>query len=113
MLDGWMAKIIKMKNLLENSNDLFAKALATMKVKNADYSGDSNSMRNFELTAEIAGVKMSQGILTRLMDKMSRIGNLIKQDAKVTDESIFDTIQDGVNYLAILYYALLIESQNN
>lgn len=81
-----------------------------MTKKNADYSGNSGSMKNFELSAEITGIKMSKGILTRLVDKVTRIGNLIdKEDGEVKDESIFDTIQDLINYSAILYYGLKIE----
>ena len=102
-----------MKNLIENTNDLFAVALATMKRKNSDYSGDdSGTLRNFELGAEIVGTTVPQAILTRLMDKIVRTGNLLRgNDPSVKQESIFDTIQDGINYFAILYYALLLEQE--
>ena len=53
---------------------------------------------------------MSKGILTRLVDKVTRIGNLIdKEEGEVNDESIFDTIQDLINYSAILHYCIKIE----
>lgn len=98
------------QTLIESTEALFNDALETMKKKNADYSGSSESMRNFRLSAEIAKVSMSQGILTRLMDKVTRIGNLLdKEDGEVKDESIFDTIQDLINYAAILYYGVKIE----
>lgn len=98
------------QTLIESTEALFDSALATMKKKNADYSGSSESMRNFRLSAEIAHVTMTQGILTRLMDKVTRIGNLLnKEDREVKDESIFDTIQDLINYAAILYYGVKIE----
>ena len=47
----------------------------------------------------------------RLMDKMTRIGNLMDSEAKSKDESIFDTIQDAINYSAILLHALRIEDE--
>ena len=96
-------------NLIESTEKLFKEALETMKRKNADYAGDSSSMRNFELSADVVGIKMSKGILVRLMDKMTRIGNLMERDAQVEDESVFDTIQDAINYSAILLHALRIE----
>ena len=96
-------------NLIDSTEKLFAEALETMKKKNADYAGDNESMRNFELSADVAGIKMSKGILVRLMDKITRIGNLMERDAQVEDESVFDTIQDAINYSAILLHALRIE----
>ena len=98
-------------DLIESTERLFIAAIETMKKKNADYAGDASSMRNFELSADVAGITMSKGILVRLMDKMTRIGNLIERDAAVKDESIFDTIQDAINYSAILLHALRIESE--
>jgi hypothetical protein len=100
-------------NLLDSTEKLFAKALSTMRKKNADYAGDATSMRNFELSANVAGISMSKGILVRLMDKMTRIGNLMEKEAAVEDESIFDTIQDAINYSAILLHALRIEADKN
>ena len=99
-------------NLIESTEKLFEAALVTMRKKNADYAGDASSMRNFELTADIAGISMSKGILVRLMDKMTRIGNLMDRPAHVADESIFDTIQDAINYSAILLHALNIEAED-
>ena len=99
------------KTLIESSEELYSQALETMKKKNADYGGNSGSMKNFEVSATIANVTMSQGILTRLVDKTIRIGNLIVKEGQVKDESIFDTVQDLINYAAILYYALQIERE--
>ena len=98
-----------MVGLIESTEKLFAEALATMKKKNADYSGTKDGMKNFRISAQVANVKMSQDILTRLTDKVTRIGNLIVKDANVKDETIFDTIQDLINYAAILHYAFQIE----
>jgi hypothetical protein len=101
------------KTLIESTEALFNNALETMKKKNADYSGDKESMKNFRISAEVAQVKMSQGILTRLCDKVTRIGNLMNTEAKVKEETIFDTIQDLINYAAILHYSLQVEREES
>ena len=99
------------QTLIESTEALFDSALATMKKKNADYSGSSESMKNFRLSAEIAHVTMTQGILTRLMDKVTRIGNLLIKDRQVHEESILDTVQDLINYTATLYYGIKTEQE--
>lgn len=57
---------------------------------------------------ELSGIcSTEKGILVRLSDKMSRITNLIEGgEAAVSDETVVDTIEDAINYLAILkaYY---------
>ena len=53
-----------MKNdLIESTERLFIAALETMKKKNADYAGDASSMKNFELSASVANIPMSKGII--------------------------------------------------
>lgn len=99
------------ETLIESTANLYHDALETMIKKNSDYAGDSNSMKNFRISAETANIKMSQGILSRLVDKTTRIGNLLQKQAKVKDESIFDTIQDLINYSAILLYAVKLEQE--
>ena len=77
-------------------------AKAIMVAKNADYGASQDALRNFRL-CEMLSIPMDQGILTRLGDKLARIGNLIaKGTNEVKDESIEDTIIDAVNYLIIL-----------
>lgn len=99
------------KTLIQSTEELYKQALDTMKKKNADYAGSTSSMKNFQISAQVANVKMSQGILTRLTDKTTRIGNMLIRDAQVKEESIFDTIQDLINYSAILYYAVQMERE--
>jgi hypothetical protein len=70
--------------------------------KNNDYGGTNNDpFANFR-NSTIAGVTVQKGILVRLMDKMTRISTLLDKEAMVKDETIFDTIDDAINYLAIL-----------
>ena len=101
-----------MIGLIESTEQLFHDALETMKKKNADYSGNADSMKNFQISAQVTNVKMSQGILTRLTDKTTRIGNLIVKEGAVKEESVFDTVQDLINYAAILHYALQMERRD-
>lgn len=88
--------------LLESITETFNKCLSIAKAKNNDYGGSSKTpFANFE-NSTVAGVSVERGILVRLMDKMSRISTLLDKEAKVKDESIVDTIEDAINYLAIL-----------
>lgn len=100
--------------LLERTKTVFQEAYETMKKKNADYdSGKSeDGLGNFRLTSKLAGISMPQGIMVRLTDKMARLGNLLSNEAQVKNESLFDTIQDAINYLAILYFALESEKED-
>jgi hypothetical protein len=70
-------------------------------IKCADYAQDHDPFANFR-TSEVVGVPLDRAILVRMMDKMSRISNLISREAQVKDESIFDTLSDLINYTAIL-----------
>ena len=68
---------------------LMREILKTYRDKNADY-GDSfsKSYKEFGLVAPVV----------RMSDKMERIKALSKDDAKVKDESIKDTLIDLANY---------------
>jgi len=87
---------------LEDLQNTFNECIETAKRKNADYAGVGDPFKNFK-NVEVLGIcSVEVGILTRMTDKMSRISNLIKQEAQVKDESIKDTLQDLINYAAIL-----------
>lgn len=88
--------------LLVDMEKTFKKCLEIAIAKNNDYGGSVKSpFANFE-NATVAGVSVERGILVRLMDKMSRISTLLDKEAMVKNESINDTIEDAINYLAIL-----------
>jgi len=38
----------------------------------------------------------------RVADKLARVSNLLDKDNDVKDETVFDTIDDILNYMAIL-----------
>lgn len=72
-----------------------------MKRKNHDYAGVSDPFKNFK-AAEIIGLTVEEGIMLRLSDKFARLGNLLKRENLVKDESFADTAIDAMNYLNIL-----------
>ena len=88
--------------LLQDMADTFTACYETATRKNHDYGGSNNDpYANFR-NSTIAGVSIERGILVRLMDKMSRIASLLDKEAMVIDEAVDDTIDDAINYLAIL-----------
>jgi len=73
--------------------------------KNHDYAGD-DPLSNFRM-CEKMGVPARKGVLIRISDKFSRICNFAKkEELKVDDENIIDTLMDMANYslLCILLY---------
>lgn len=87
--------------LIQYLDTTYKLCLDIVKKKNADYAEDGNPFKNFENSLTI-GVPVERGILVRIMDKVSRVSNLIDKDAQVTDESIDDTLNDVINYFALL-----------
>lgn len=79
-----------------------ANALDLVLKKTKDYATIDDPYRNFRL-CESVGVPLEKGILVRMCDKLSRIGNLIENnDPSVKSESIEDTLVDIMNYANIM-----------
>lgn len=89
------------QEFLKNIEATFEKCLRTAKSKNADYAGVGDPFKNFN-SSEYVGVPIPRAILVRMMDKMARISNLLDKEANVKEESITDTLEDLINYAAIL-----------
>jgi hypothetical protein len=70
--------------------------------KNKDYADHDSPFKNFELSAQVAGVPVAKGIMIRIMDKMTRMSHLLEREAVIKDEKIEDTIKDAINYLNIM-----------
>lgn len=97
------------EELLKYFDETTAKLRKTLDAKNQDYSGQSdNAFANFE-RSQVIGIDPTTGILVRMLDKLSRVSNLIKVEGKVKDESIQDTLLDLANYAIIL--SAMIESK--
>lgn len=69
--------------------------------KSHDYADDEDAFKNFRVS-EIYGIPATTGFMTRMGDKMSRISQLLKKEAMVSDESIYDTLSDLANYAMLL-----------
>lgn len=79
----------------------FGDCLYISKLKNKDYADSADPFKNFRMSTQV-GVEPSRAILVRISDKISRISNLLDKPNTVDDEKIEDSINDSINYLAIL-----------
>ena len=86
---------------VQEIKDTYKRCLGILEKKNADYANQDNPWHNFEFS-QLVGVDVPHAIMVRILDKMARIGNLLKRGGQVKDEKIEDTIEDAINYLAIL-----------
>lgn len=87
--------------LTQEIEDRFKFCLELMKRKNKDYAKEKDAFANFRLS-EMVGVGPERANLVRVADKLARISNLLDKDNEVSDESVEDTINDVINYMAIL-----------
>ena len=82
-------------------SETFTYCLALMQKKNKDYAKEEDAFANFRLS-EMVGVGPERANLVRVADKLARISNLLDKSNDVSDESVEDTINDVINYMAIL-----------
>jgi hypothetical protein len=84
---------------------LIQRANEILEVKRAGYSPGDDALQNLR-AAETVGVTPIHGVLVRMLDKMTRVGNLVGTD---NIETVFaNELPDLINYTAILA-ALLAE----
>jgi len=77
--------------------------------KNHDYAKNADPLSNLRM-CESFGIPAYKGVLVRLSDKWSRITELSKKQAKVTNESMIDTLMDNAVY-SLLAIILLEEGE--
>ena len=88
----------------------FKDGLDLMIQKNCDYSDPNDSFANFKRSL-LVGVPVERGMLVRIMDKVSRISNVLDADPEVKDESLEQTIMDTMNYFNLLLtYVQIMDS---
>lgn len=89
--------------LLRDAKETFAECLTLMTAKNVDYGQqDVDVYANFRKSL-VVGVDPKKAILVRIMDKVSRISTLIDNNGvSHVDEKLDETINDVINYFAIL-----------
>lgn len=74
---------------------------AVHRAKNADY-GNS-----YELSAQLLGRPVVEGLLHRMSDKLARACRLVQgQAAQVEDEALTDTLMDLANYAVLAILAI-------
>lgn len=98
------------EQFISRLEELYQNNVAISRRKNADYAADGDPFASFRV-CESLGISAEVGIIVRMTDKLSRISNLLNQEAQVKDESILDTLSDLSNYSMIL--RMLIESRGN
>lgn len=101
------------EELFQLHRDTCSKLVEVMEKKNHDYTGGSTDVfANFTGSLEY-DVHPVIGILIRTKDKFKRIHTFVKKGSlKVSDESVFDAIDDSINYL-ILAKGILKEEMRN
>ena len=102
---------MKRDKFMEYIANTYVECVAILQKKNADYASGDDPFQNFRMS-KIAGISPEQAILVRTLDKMARISNVMRKgETAVLDEKLEDTINDAINYLAILK-AYLSDGQN-
>ena len=84
---------------IKNITQTYADALAIVSSKVKDYATKRDPFTNFR-SGELIGVSVEKAILIQVLNKVSRIHNLLNKEA--SNESITDSCLDAINYLAIL-----------
>lgn len=94
------------KQYLEEFEKITDLMLAITTMKNQDYSWKDavDAFTNFKVVEEF-WISTEHWFLTRMLDKIKRVSNLVDQEAAVADEKITDTLLDLANYsiLFLLY----------
>jgi len=98
-------------DFLAQHQRLCDEARALSRAKGHDYSGTADTLKNLKLAGAAGLCTPEQGVVVRLLDKLSRLAELDRPEnqASVADESIQDTILDIINY-ACLHEALRTEA---
>jgi len=97
-------------DFVESLRNNYDKGVELMVKKNKDYANSNDPFKNFK-TSTVIGVTPPRAILVRILDKITRISNLLDKEAEVKDERIEDTLIDCMNYLNILLVYLQNEEK--
>lgn len=88
---------------IEEIRKFFDSSVSLIEKKNSDYAGTEDPFKNFRM-AELLGLTVEEGIMLRMLDKMSRLANTHKTEGvQVSSETVDDTIRDLAGYAAILH----------
>lgn len=99
---------------LQNLAGIYKKAISVVLERSKKYATEEDPFLNFRRSAAFAGTSVSQGIMNRIGDKLSRLQNTLATDGadgEFSDESFDDTVVDLCNYFVILRNWRLVERE--
>lgn len=88
-------------NFQQELTDLLEHIKTILVAKNHDYNGQGTPFKTFETQGKILNMPPEKAILSRLLDKVTRIGTLLENPNKV-NESIEDSCLDLLGYAILL-----------
>lgn len=96
------------QTMLNHIEDTFNYCLLLVKRKNEDYAVEDNPFKNFEAST-IIDVDPNKALLLQVVNKITRISNLLEKEAEIKEDKVTDSIVDAINYLALLKARLDME----
>jgi len=84
--------------------EICADAFGTFEKKGNDYATDVDPLHNIN-ACRIVKITPAQAILVRMIDKISRLGNVADGKSMQVEETVADTIEDLINYAVLLKVA--------
>lgn len=92
---------MKPTDIFQLHGEMCAKALTLMRGKNRDYAGAEDGLKNYTQAAQVAGITLQQVLVSRMADKMARLGN-VSMNGNVTEETVEDTLLDLINFCVLI-----------
>jgi len=103
---------MRTEDILDIHRDLCSQAQELMCRKQADYTnGTDDPFRNFQLGPSMGVGTIPSGIFIRFLDKVSRLATFIHKGKFQVNESLQDTVVDGINYLVLLQASVILEER--
>ena len=90
-----------LEEMLKRYDEFYAKNRQILVDKGTDYAKKEDRLMNLNSCQKI-GITPARGVMVRMLDKLTRISNLLSNEAQVKDENIEDTIRDLSNYAFLL-----------
>ena len=102
------------EEFLKFHQDTCQKLFEITKAKNSDYTGNGGPFANFEQVENLGLCSTEVGILTRVLDKISRLSSFTQKGTyEVKTESFEDACLDCANYMIILAAYMHSKRKNN
>lgn len=99
------------EELFKLHQEICQEALELMKKKNNDYASNKDPFMNFRRAEYLGFATAELGVLIRMTDKMSRISTFLNSgELSLSNESVYDSIVDIINY-SVLLAGLLKDKQ--